>query len=726
MGLNVGSDMADHLGDARYVLAPYDERYPSMGAAVLQVDELDPANPRHAASRVVPMDAPEGDDLVRMIAVSELMGAWSYGSNNNVRVLALQQATQEEFGLTEVLEWRMDAATSSAVGLELDYNRDALRDFLRTQYEMTQEILAERGITEVLSYRALSWPAGAGRPDWDDLEVGDAFEARQRPLASWSADRQVVADWLEQRGGGGVVLAARTPARDVFSLPTTGMGYLGQKEWVTLPGDGLVALDGVFHGGAPAEGVEQTAASSVALGAPVLDAAADTLTGAADALYVAADTPADETRADETRADGARESPPPVLDEPADRWQPLTITDELDVADPLDRRITRILDGEEAVPGWWPQDDSGYAITRRDLEFLGINPVQLKWLLGGEAPMGMTPPLYQQFRTEMVEALERDGIDPSQVDIRLKGTGADFFSGVHKKVPQEEDLADRPEAAQRLREWFGEGQDRPLRRPRDFMWRMGIEAEPSDFDLDINSTAIVRAAREYWNTHHSDRYPGDFMGGHGYLLKQVVVGALPALSAWADKWESTLGRPMSLGVFESSGPFDATRLGRTLSSHFRATDWVIHRADTQPYAGHDEAVRGGEVVTARFQEWIGGAMGQELAASTHPGVTAFRDAWRQLPSQDAGPGPGVGPYGKVAERAKALITVAAGAARFASDDVAALQALAQAAESHSARLAASRPVPAGSRPATAASRAAAAPAVATPPTPTTRSPRLST
>ncbi|MFD7094732.1 NUDIX hydrolase [Streptomyces xanthophaeus] len=702
MGLHVGNDMADHLGDGRYVLVPHNERYPSMGAAVMALDELDPAEPKHAADRVVPMDSPEADTLIRMIAVSELMGSWSYGSNNNVRVLALQEAAREEFGLTEVLEWRTDRRTASAVGLELDYNRDALREFLRTQYDMTQEALAARGITEVISYRALSWPDGAGQPDWADLDIGDTFEARQRPLASWSADRQIVADWLEQRGGRGVVLADRKPAGDILSIPMTGMGYFAQKEWVTLPGDGLVTLDGVFDGGPPAPTVEQTAASSIALGAPALDDAVE--------------TPAEE----------ARHGPAPAAEAPRARWRPLTIATELDPADAFDHRIARILDGQEEPPGWWPRDDSGYAITKRDLDFLGINPVQIKWLLTGEAPMGMTPQLYQDFRAQMLEALARDGIEPAHVDIRLKGTGAGFFSGIHKALPQEEDLADNPEAAQRLREWLGDDQDRPVRRPYDVMWRMGLEAEPSDFDLDINSTAIVRAAREHWNAHHADRYPGDFMGGHGYLAKQAVAGALPALSEWAERWEETLGRPISLGVFESSGPFDATRLGRSLSSHFRATDWVIHRADAQPYTTRDEAARAGEAVTARFQTWIGGAMGQELAASAHPRVAAFREAWRQLPSLDAEPAPSVGPYGRVAERAKALITVVSEAARFTPGDIEALQQLAKAAETHSVRLAATRPPgPAVHRQALDASRAPA-PQVATPQPTAPRSPRLST
>ncbi|MFF3208407.1 hypothetical protein [Streptomyces sp. NPDC002962] len=555
MGLVVGNDMAAHLGNDRYVLVPHDERYPSMGADVLHLDELEVAAPRHAAERSVRMDTEQADTLIRMIAVSELMGSWAYGSNNNVRVLALQQATQEEFGLTGVLDWQVDAKTRFAVGLELDYNRDVLRDFLRTQYDMTQELLSARGVTEVLAYRALSWPEGAEQPTWAAAHnVGATVEARQRPLASWSADRRVVADWLEQRRGNGVILAARQSAHEILSLPTTGMGYLGQKEWVALPGEHRATLDGLVSHTAAAAAAEQTAAAAVSLGAPALS--------------------------DADAANDLASAPVPTNAETGPRWRPLPITKPLVPADPLDSQILRILDGKEKAPSWWPQDDSGYTIARRDLDFLRISPVQIKWMLTGEAPMGMTPDLYQQFGTEMLAAIQADGTEPSQVDLRLKGTGAGFFSGIHKTLPREEDLADNPVAAQRLLEWFGNDQHRPLRRPYDAMWRLGLEPEPSDFDLDINSTAIVRAARAHWRAHHTDRYPGDFMGGHGYLDKQTVLGTLPSLANWASRWEAELGRPLSLGVFESAGPFDATRLGRALSSHFKDTDWIIHRPDT--------------------------------------------------------------------------------------------------------------------------------------------------
>jgi len=551
MGLTVGNDMAARLGDNRYVLLPHNERYPSMGADVLHVDELRSEQYRERAEHAVRMDSERADQVVRMIATSELMGAWSYGSNNNVRVLALQEVTRDEFELQGVMDWRMDPKTRFAVDLELDYNRDALRDFLRTQYAMTQETLEARGITEVISYRALSWEEGAERPDWvHEDNIGTVIEAPQRPLASWSADRQVVADWLEERRGHGVILAARHSAQDVFSVPTTGMGYLGQKEWVTLPGDHRATVDGVVsHLGVGER--EQSAAAGIRLGGPALAGAVD--------LSKAAAATAGQT------------------------WQPSPLALQENGPDALDQRIARILDGAEEAPTWWMRDDSGYEIARRDIEFLQISPQQLRWMLTGEAPMGLTPELYREFGSEMLEALERDGVDPSLADIRLKGTGAQFYSGPHKTLPTEAELAGNPEALQKLRDWFGDDQNRPLRRPYDSMYRLGLEREPSDFDLDINSTAAVRAARANWREHHNDRYPGDFMGGHGYLDKQAVASSLPNLSEWSKRWEDKLGRPLSLGVFESSGPFDATVLGRELSSHFKDTDWIIHNPQT-PHA----------------------------------------------------------------------------------------------------------------------------------------------
>lgn len=552
MGLGVGSDLAAHLGSPQHVVVPHNASYPSMGVDVLRVDELGPAFPRKTPAGTVRMDSLEAELLVRMVAVSELMGAWSYGSNNNVRVLALQEAAAEEFGITDALEWRLDPKTASAVRMELSYNRDALRHFLRTQHQMTQEVLAARGISELIAYRALSWPENSEQPLWASGDnVGTVVQARERPLSSWSADRQVVADWLEQRTGHGVIVASRQRAAEVLSLPTTGMGFLGQMEWVVLPGDYRVTLDAVVSHLAPPEPGTQTAAASVFLGGPALSSTAPT---------AALTRPDPYTR----------------------QWHPLSITEQLNPAAPLDAQILGILAGTQPAPPWWPQDKSGYVLAQRDLDFLGISPVQIKWMVTREAPMGMTPALYQQFSAHMLTALRHDGVDPAEVDIRIKGSGAGFYAGIHKPLPGPQDLANDFQGLQRLHTWFGED-SRPLARPFDAMWCLGLESEPSDFDLDINCTAIVRAAREHWRANYSHRYPGDFMNGHGYVDKATVLGALPALTEWVRTWEQTLGRPISLGVFESSGPFDATQLGRVLSSHFKDTDWIIHSPD-QPEA----------------------------------------------------------------------------------------------------------------------------------------------
>ncbi|MFE3991547.1 hypothetical protein ACFXPW_07590 [Streptomyces goshikiensis] len=149
---------------------------------------------------------------------------------------------------------------------------------------------------------------------------------------------------------------------------------------------------------------------------------------------------------------------------------------------------------------------------------------------------------------------------------------------------------------------------------------------------------------------------------------------------------------------------------------------LVERRTPTAYATRDDAVRAAEEVAARFQKWIDTPMGQEAVGSRHMRVTAFRDAWRQLPPLDSGPGPAVGPYGAVAERAQALVAIAVRSARFAPADVQALQGLAQAAEKHSARLSVTLP-PGTARPA----QRAAAPArgVATPAAPAARTPRAS-
>ncbi|MFD7498197.1 hypothetical protein ACFV8T_38770 [Streptomyces sp. NPDC059832] len=138
-----------------------------------------------------------------------------------------------------------------------------------------------------------------------------------------------------------------------------------------------------------------------------------------------------------------------------------------------------------------------------------------------------------------------------------------------------------------------------------------------------------------------------------------------------------------------------------------------------PYATRDDAVEASREIARAFQAWAGTDMGKELASSTHRRVAELREAWQQLPPSDlpAGPGPAAGPYSAVAEHARGIVAQAqAQPGRFTPSDLAALQTVADLAEHHGGRLAATLP-PGLTGPATqtaAVKQRAPSPAAATP------------
>jgi hypothetical protein len=91
-----------------------------------------------------------------------------------------------------------------------------------------------------------------------------------------------------------------------------------------------------------------------------------------------------------------------------------------------------------------PADDSGYRIQPRDCEFLGISPEQVEAWAGRQAPLGMTPTEFRDFSNSLYDALAREGFNVEDLDLRLQGSSARFFSGEHKSLPLESDLHDNP------------------------------------------------------------------------------------------------------------------------------------------------------------------------------------------------------------------------------------------------------------------------------------------
>ena len=202
-----------------------------------------------------------------------------------------------------------------------------------------------------------------------------------------------------------------------------------------------------------------------------------------------------------------------------------------------------------------PQDDSGYRLTRRDLDFLGITPEQVVDWADRTAPLGQTPAQFREFTRTLFAALHADGLDPAAVDVRLQGSSARFFSGAHKSLP------DR---------WYHDGPDRPLRRPFDSMHRLGLE-EPSDYDIQISSDTMVAIARRIADREYPDlslHHPK-----YGFVRKEIAERAFPHLMAWAESQTALLGRDVVPALFTGAGPPDRSDTG--VSSHFDDSDWII-------------------------------------------------------------------------------------------------------------------------------------------------------
>ncbi|MGW2015316.1 hypothetical protein [Streptomyces sp. NPDC001927] len=243
------------------------------------------------------------------------------------------------------------------------------------------------------------------------------------------------------------------------------------------------------------------------------------------------------------------------------------------------------LDSGDRVRGR-PCDDTGYEIRAEDLEYLGLDEEQVEAWQRFEAPLGMSPEQFTEFRSSLNDALAADGIDPEQVDIRLQGSSAQFFSGSHKDFPSEQDLIDQPEAQSRLEDWMGDRpeSERPARVPFDAKHLLGVDdgeggfEPPSDYDVQLSSSEMVDKATETWEaTDPDDRRPTVIHPKYDFVDKETVRQTFPALQEWKERWEEETGREVAPALFSSDGPPDRTDVGKGISTHFRETDWIINR-----------------------------------------------------------------------------------------------------------------------------------------------------
>ncbi|WP_159025186.1 hypothetical protein [Streptomyces sp. MUSC 125] len=180
-------------------------------------------------------------------------------------------------------------------------------------------------------------------------------------------------------------------------------------------------------------------------------------------------------------------------------------------------------------------------------------------------------------------------------------------------------------------------------------------------------------------------------------------GDLPAAEALLNLSDAALTYSTP-GIPRPDNPNSSTELADNVAE-IRQLTTTLRDGAPVPYGTREEAAQASREVAEAFQTWRETPMGQELttAASEHPRVAAFRQAWQRLPSADLpdGPGTAAGPYGDVGRTAQQLVERAAAAngqhaqagqpPRFAEGDVEALRALATLAEHHGGRLAVTLP-----------------------------------
>lgn len=233
-------------------------------------------------------------------------------------------------------------------------------------------------------------------------------------------------------------------------------------------------------------------------------------------------------------------------------------------------------------------DLNGYEITVRDLQFLQISGHAIERWCRRSSPLGLDEEQFRYFIETLRVALEKDGV--ADCDVRLKGSSSTFFSSVHKTMPySRDDLYDtfrqcrkrepvgleleRIERA--LLELWPEP-DRPLRRPFDALYRLGVDRVPSDLDLQVSSNIIDARVRNRLNELSVSPTAARIENPkYNFFHKSLIAEVCEHLMSWAAHISDVVQRDVSIAAFPESGPPDTSELDGELSAHKKPSDWAL-------------------------------------------------------------------------------------------------------------------------------------------------------
>jgi hypothetical protein len=212
-----------------------------------------------------------GSDEERATAL--LMRQWANTSaDSSALSLALQYAAQSEFGLSDAATGHFTSSPQriSKYG-QVPMDQAGLQAFMRGQYNVTQQYLADKGITELPVFRGANfWNTSAvSSVDFPPEGVDAKTTVDLQPLSSFATAPDVAQEFsTSERYTGAYVyrmtMATQVPASRILSCAHTGFGCADQSELVVLGGANMpVAAHSWRRGGSSYNGPsgESTAAT---------------------------------------------------------------------------------------------------------------------------------------------------------------------------------------------------------------------------------------------------------------------------------------------------------------------------------------------------------------------------------------------------------------------------------------------------------------------------------
>lgn len=240
-------------------------------------------------------------------------------------------------------------------------------------------------------------------------------------------------------------------------------------------------------------------------------------------------------------------------------------------------------------------DDSGYCATLDDLAVLRIKPSAIRPFQIKQCPLGMETATYSYFLSSLGDALKADKL--ADADVRLQGSYAHFFSGVHKPMPYSRDELYREfmnrfrhldavptrheidRALLELEQHWPSSNSRPTRIMFDALYEwLRIDPNPSDYDVQVSSAQLYGRCLE-WVTDQLDQSPFETdysVPEYRFLQKKIVTLQAPHLDLWAKNQTRMLHRVVTVAAFPGDGP---PRSEGQMSSHFRTNDWILFGPD---------------------------------------------------------------------------------------------------------------------------------------------------